>query len=194
MSAARSLYRCEVGVASIEGAIVLLAYTFLIFGIMELLYVLFAYSTVARGAENAARYAMVHNACSVTAANANVAVIPGYYHCLVRLHAGAGEPAKPRHHLPDGGVPGNRGIYISVVFHRVARRGTSNPGDCLRSTRLLDPSSRFGGTPIEAVAKRHDLDRTDHCAPTAGWLRTPKCQQRHHEGAVRRFRTVWRIG
>jgi len=76
MSAARRLCRGQAGVASIEGAIVLLAYTFLIFGIMELLYVLFAYSTVVRGAENAARYAMVHNACSVTADNADVAVIP----------------------------------------------------------------------------------------------------------------------
>jgi Flp pilus assembly protein TadG len=76
MSAARPLCRCEAGVVSIEGAVVLLAYLFLVFGIMELLYALFAYSTVVRGAENAARYAMVHNACSVTAANTQVGVVP----------------------------------------------------------------------------------------------------------------------
>jgi Flp pilus assembly protein TadG len=83
MSLTYRFCRAERGVAAIEGAIVLFALIFLLFTLMEFLYVLFAYNTVVRGAENAARYAMVNsqNGCAwlgsnVTNSVANVGVIP----------------------------------------------------------------------------------------------------------------------
>jgi Flp pilus assembly protein TadG len=62
MSSIRGWSSDEEGVAAIEGAIVLLAFIFLLFTLMEFLYVMFAYNTVVRAAENAARYAMFHSA------------------------------------------------------------------------------------------------------------------------------------
>jgi hypothetical protein len=73
----------ERGVAAIEGAIVIFAFIFLIFTIMELLYLLFAYNSVVRASQNAARYAMLNspNGCAWLEANVNdsvahVGVIP----------------------------------------------------------------------------------------------------------------------
>jgi len=83
MTMMRRFCRADSGVAAIEGAIVLFSLIFLLFTIMEFLYVLFAYNSVVRGAENAARYAMVNsqNGCpwlgtNVNSGVANVGVIP----------------------------------------------------------------------------------------------------------------------
>jgi len=67
---------CEAGVSSIEGAIVLMGYIVLLFMIMEFLFVFFAYNSVVRGAENIARYAMVHNTCSVSSSASQITLIP----------------------------------------------------------------------------------------------------------------------
>jgi Flp pilus assembly protein TadG len=72
----RRWWRAEEGVAAIEGAIVLLTFIFLIFSMMEFLYVMFAYSTVVRAAETAARYGVVHATCSVATSDIQTAVIP----------------------------------------------------------------------------------------------------------------------
>jgi len=92
MSIARRWGRAEDGVAAIEGAIVLFAFIFLVFTIMEFLFVMFAYSSVVRAAENAARYAMWNspNGCAwlesnVTSSVDQVGVIP------VTITVGAGD-------------------------------------------------------------------------------------------------------
>jgi hypothetical protein len=101
---------CEAGVSSIEGAIVLLAYTVLMFMIMEFLFVFFAYSSVIRSAENIARYAMVHNTCNVSSSAAQVALIP----ITISSQGCSPAPASCQAGVP---VPYSAQVYEATVLY-----------------------------------------------------------------------------